>query len=124
VTTLRWIALVVRFLLEVAALVALVYAAVATVDGVAGWILGVVLAVVAAAVWGRFVAPRAPHPPRTPVRLGIEAAVFLAATVGLLLADQPVWALILLGLYVVDRLALWAAGAPAFEPDLRPGRPR
>lgn len=121
---LRWTALTVRFLLELAALAALVYATVTTVDGVAGWILGVVLALVAAAIWGRFVAPRAPHPPRTSVRLGIEAAVFLAATVGLLLASQPAWAAILLGLYLLDRLALWAAGAPAFEPDLRPGRSR
>jgi Protein of unknown function (DUF2568) len=124
VIALRWIALTVRFLLELAALAALVYAAVATVDGAVGWILGVALAVVAAVVWGRYVAPRASRPPRTPARLGIEAAVFLAATGGLLLADRPGWAAWLFGLYLLDRLALRATGAPAFEADLRPGRPR
>ncbi|MGE5829209.1 MAG: YrdB family protein [Micromonosporaceae bacterium] len=121
---LRWFALTVRFLLELAALAALVYAGVASVDGAAGWLVGVVLALIAGVVWGRYVAPRASHPPRTPARLAIEAAVFVAATVGLLIAGEFGWAALLLGAYLVDRLVLWAAGAPAFEPDRRPGRPR
>lgn len=74
--------LAIRFLAELGMLVCL---------GVGGWqrgdsllgsaVLGGVLPVAAAAVWGRWVAPRAPRRLRDPARLGVELALFAAALV-------------------------------------------
>ncbi len=84
--------------------------------GVGGWtagtrtgaVLGVVLAValpvLAAVVWGRWVAPRAGHRLEDLARLGVELVLFAAAAGGLLLAGHPGWALTL--------ALLWAATAP------------
>jgi hypothetical protein len=112
----RFLALLVRFLLELAALAALASAGIAIVDGPLGWLLGLGLATLAAIAWGLFVAPRARYPLTTLARLGVEIAVFVGATVGLLLTGRPFLAALLLVVYVVDRIALWASGAPLFEP--------
>ncbi len=112
----KGLALVVRFLLEVAAIAALVYAGVAVVDPPLGWLLGLGMAAVAAVAWGLFVAPRSRIAVPTPVRFAVEIAVFAAACSGLLAAEQPVLAAGLAIVYVLDRLALWASGAPPFEP--------
>jgi len=112
----KGLALVVRFLLELAALAGLVYAGIAVVDGPSGWLLGLGMAAVAAVAWGLFVAPRARIAVPTAGRLAVEVAVFAAACSGLLAAEQSVLAAVLAIVYVLDRLALWAAGAPPFEP--------
>ncbi len=68
--------------------------------GLAGWRLGnsqaaslalaVVLPVVAAVVWGRWVAPRTSHRLADPTRLALEAALFtLTLTAILLSAPTP-----------------------------------
>jgi hypothetical protein len=93
----------VRFLLELCALAAL---------GVCGWqvpdqivasvLLAIAAPLLAAAVWGRWVAPKAGHRLDDPARLGVELLVFGAAVVGLLVADQPGWALALAVAYAVN----------------------
>ncbi len=110
-------ALLVRFLLELAALAALVYAGVEIIGGFPGVLVGLAVAAVAAVVWGLFVAPRARIALPTWPRLAIEAAVFVVATVGLFAAGNPVAGALLVGLYLFDRMALWAGGAPAYEKD-------
>ncbi|WP_083707115.1 YrdB family protein [Intrasporangium flavum] len=84
--------------------------------GVGGWTVGSPVAVVvgvlmaaalpvlAAAVWGRWVAPRASRRLDDPARLGVEVVLFGAAVGGLVLSGRPGWALAL-GL-------LWAVTAP------------
>jgi hypothetical protein len=111
----RSTALLVRFLLELAALAALVAAGVGVIGGAVGWLVGVVAAGAAALVWGLFVAPRARIALATPVRLAIEVAVFALATAGLFAAGWPVLAGVLIGVYLLDRVALWAGCASAFE---------
>ena len=108
-------ALLVRFVLELAALAALLFAGAAIVDGAAGWLLGTAASAAAAFAWGAVVAPRARYKAPTAVRLAVEIAVFAAASLGLLWAGWPVLAGVLAGLYALDRLALWASGAPAYE---------
>jgi hypothetical protein len=117
-------ALLVRFLLELAALAALVATGAALVSGPLGWLLGIGLATVAAVAWGLFVAPRARITLPTPARLAVEVIVFVGATVGLFAAGQPVLGGLLIGLYLFDRLALWAGGAPAYESDPMSGATR
>lgn len=119
----RAAALVLRFLLELAALGALLYAGIALVGGFLGVAIGLGLVVLAAVGWGLYVAPRARIAAPTPVRLAVEVAVFAAACAGLVLADRPVLAAVLAGAYLLDRIALRAAGAPAFEPHPGQGGP-
>jgi hypothetical protein len=117
----RSTALLVRFLLELAALVALLYSGITVVGGALGLIVGVAVAAAAAIVWGLYVAPRARIALPTPARLAVELAVFVTATIGLFVAGAPVVGGLLLGLYLFDRMALWASGSPPFEPDPNSG---
>src|SRR5262245_46669019 len=110
----RSTALLVRFLHEFAALPALVASGVGLTGGVVGWLVGLAAAAVAAVGWGLFVAPRARIALPTPARLVVEVAVFVVATVGLFAAGWPVLGGLLIGIYLFDRMALWAGGAPAF----------
>ena len=79
-----------------------------SVGAPAGAVVGVLLAaalpVLAAVVWGRGVAPRAPRRLEDPARLGVEVVLFGAAAAGLAISGRPGWALAL-GL-------LWAVTAP------------
>ncbi len=68
-------------------------------------------------MWGLFVAPRARIALPTAARLAVEVAVFVVATVGLFAAGWPVLGGLLIGIYLFDRMALWAGGPPAFEKD-------
>ena len=75
----RGTTLAVRFLLELGSLAAL---------AIWGWRVGgpvVAVAVpgVAAFVWGRFVAPNAPHRLSDPAKLGLEVVVFGSAVAGI-----------------------------------------
>jgi hypothetical protein len=111
----RSLALLVRFMLELAALAALVVGGHGLVNGVPGWAIGIAAAAVAATLWGLFVAPRARVALPTPGRLTIEVVIFLAASAGLVLANQPLLGGLLIGIYLLDRLALWASGSPLYE---------
>ena len=97
-----------RFGLELCALVALAYG---------GWhapgpvwlriLLAVALPLLAAVVWGRWVAPKASHPIPDPQRLVPEWAVFGGATVALALTAHPILAAALAVLAALNRAALW-----------------
>jgi len=95
--------LAVRFVLEIAALVAL---------GLWGWnapgpvavqvIAAAVTPLAAAVVWGTWVAPKAPRRLPDPLRLGIEVLVFGNAVVGLLATGHPGWAVALAATYALN----------------------
>jgi len=97
-----------RFALEICALAALAYG---------GWHLpgatwlrvlaAVAFPVLAAAVWGRWVAPKASHPIPDPQRLIPEWAVFGSATVALAVTGHLLLAVILAALAALNRFALW-----------------
>ena len=70
------------------------------------------VAAIAITLWGLFVAPKARFAVGVPVRFLVELVVFAAASLGLVFADQHVLAVVLAGLYVLDRLAL---GLPLFD---------
>jgi Protein of unknown function (DUF2568) len=112
--------LAVRFLAECGMLICL---------GIGGWqlgdslltsvFLGVVLPVVAAVVWGRWVAPRASRRLRDPARLGVEVTLFVAALLAVLGAHpSPVMAVF--GLAVC---AAFLASIPSRRREAVPSRP-
>jgi Protein of unknown function (DUF2568) len=92
--------LAVRFLAELGMLLCL---------GVGGWqrgdsvlqstVLGAGLPLIAAGVWGRWVAPRASRRLRDPARLGVEVTLFAAAFLAVVGAD-PTPAMTIVGLLV------------------------
>jgi hypothetical protein len=64
-------------------------------DGIGAWVLGVGAPLVAAVVWGAWVAPKARWPVPIPVRVVIELVLFGAAVGALAVAGQPVLAVVL-----------------------------
>lgn len=102
----------VRFLLELAMLVALGW-----VGGEIGssWVVRVLLAVafplLAAAVWGTFIAPKAPRRLADPAKLLVEVALFAAAVVGLAVVGHPVLAAVLAVVFTVNVVVLRLAHA-------------
>ncbi len=103
--------LAVRFVLELCALAALSYWGFRTDQGtLIRWGLGIGAPLLAAAVWGTFVAPRALKPLSGAAHLAVEIAVFGCATLALVLADRPTWGAALALAYVINRalIALWS----------------
>ena len=92
---LRGATLTARFLCELAMLAALAFWGYVVGEGVWAWLLGLAAPVVAAVVWGTFVAPRAKVPVPAPVRVAIELVLYAAAAAGLAVAGQPVAAVVL-----------------------------
>ena len=95
----------VRFLLELAALASLAYWGFAEYGGAVQWLLGIGTPLLAAVVWGAFVAPKASHPTIDPVRLVLEVAVFGSGVVALWAADGGTLAVVF-GVLVAVHLAL------------------
>ena len=76
-----------RFLLELAGVVAVAWWGVHALDGAAGWALGIVAAGAFIAIWGLWIAPRAryPQPPRVRLATGtvlLEVTAVLLALSG------------------------------------------
>jgi len=83
-----------RFLLEMGALAALAYWGFHEFAGVVQWVIGFGAPLLVAAVWGRFMSPKASHPTVDPVRLLIETAVFGAGVAALFAADATTLAVV------------------------------
>jgi Protein of unknown function (DUF2568) len=91
----RGVTLTARFICELAMLAALAFWGYVVGEGVWAWVLGLAAPVVAAVVWGLFVAPRARVPVPAPVRVAVELVLYTAAAAGLAAAGQPVAAVVL-----------------------------
>jgi hypothetical protein len=74
-----WLLLALRFLLELALLAAVVVGVVRLVDGAAGWIIGILAALLVAAIWGIFLSPRRRVQSPVGVRVTAELVLFLVA---------------------------------------------
>lgn len=81
---------VLAFLGELVLLAALAVAGARLGSGAAGVVLAVVLPVLLAVVWGRWLAPRAPHPVSAAVRLAVKTALVVATAALLALSGLPV----------------------------------
>jgi drug/metabolite transporter (DMT)-like permease len=119
--------LAVRFVLEIAALVALGYWGFDRHEGVWRFVLGIGLPLLAAAAWGIFAVPgdrsrsgKAPVPIPGWVRSLLELAFFALAAWALCGAGKPILALVLAGITIVhyaasyDRVA-WLASNSGTE---------
>jgi len=106
-TGVQTVLLALRFLAEMGMLAALAWGGWHLVDDLAASLgLAIALPVVAAVVWGRWVAPRAGHRLPDPGRAGVELVLFLAAFVVLTQAgphpETVGWGLALLAAYTLS----------------------
>ncbi len=98
--------LVLKFLLEVAALVAFAYWGATTGETPASLLLAIVTPGAAAVAWGVFAAPKSAR--RLPVqpRIRFELTIFTAAMLALLSAGVPTAAVIFSGLVILNSILL------------------
>lgn len=114
------IALLFRFLLELAMLAALGYAGWELGDGGGtGFALGAVFVLIAISLWGAFVAPKASRRLDPAPRVVLEVVLFGAAAAGLVASGSAVSGISLAVLYVVDTALVY--GLHADSADLGAG---
>jgi hypothetical protein len=103
--------LVLRFVLELAALAALAYWGFHTGHtAIADVVLGLGAPLVAAVVWGVFAAPNSARRLRGGALVAVQSAVFAAAAVGLAAAGQPVLAIVFALVVAVNSVLLRVLG--------------
>jgi hypothetical protein len=94
--SMRELNLAFRFILELVVLVALaIWGFGASSEPIVALILGIGVPAVVIVVWATFVSPKAPRRLPDPARLGVEVVVFGAGVLALVLAGQPVAAVLL-----------------------------
>ena len=99
--------LALRFFLEIAALAALSYGGFhAGSSDVVQWLLGIGLPLLAAVVWGLFIAPRARYRVSDPIWIALQVVVFGAATAALLTAGQTTPAIVFVALLIVNAVLM------------------
>ena len=109
--TIKLANLALRFLLELCALAALGYWGFKTgASPVAKIGLGIGAPLLAAIVWGMLVAPRAPIPAPWLLRLIVELVVFGLAAAALYSAGHPTLAWVLILVFVINRVLMYAWG--------------
>lgn len=103
----RVAALIVRFALELCVLASL--AVLATHLPVETWaqaVLGILLCITAAAIWGAFLSPKRRYEMSLVGRLVLEAGFFLSAALILAYINWPTVAIVLIVVATADRIAL------------------
>jgi hypothetical protein len=105
------LALLVRFLLELAALAAVGYWGFKTGDSaLMQWVLGLGAPLLVAVVWGTFIAPKATVEVPKGVWIGLQVLVFGAAALALAAIAPEQLAAIFLAVVILDSAALAVLG--------------
>ena len=103
--------LAIRFLLELAALVAAAIAGASIGDPPLGAVGGALVAAAYVAVWALWIAPRARFALLPVARLAVGTVLMLAAALGLVLVGDPVVGEVLVALIVANAAMLAITGA-------------
>ena len=91
-----------RFLLELALMAAFVTAAVRLIDGILGWLVGLLLLLAVTAVWGIALSPKRRVSLPVAARVVIELALFVTAAILLAASGLVVLGVALLVVELVD----------------------
>lgn len=108
----RPVALVVRFLLELALLLGVVLLVRQIVPGAWGWILAILAAVAVAVIWGLFLSPKATVPLPPAAALALEGLLFAGTGLGLFAVGFALPAILGVAIWIVDRAVLGVTGRP------------
>lgn len=100
------VALVVRFLIELALLAGAGIAAWHLAPEFWAWPAAIVAPLVVAIVWGLFLSPRARYALREPVKIALETLLFVAVGCALFAVGLGVVAVIGVGIWAADRIAI------------------
>lgn len=95
-----------RFLLELVLLFALGYWGFQAQPPAMGWILGLGAPLLAAVIWGVWIAPKSQRRLHDPLRQFVEIALFAAAVLALIAAQQVTAAVILFALVTLNQVLL------------------
>lgn len=117
-TLLATLNLGIRFLLELCLLAALGYSGFQMESWPLRWLAGLGAPLLAAVIWGTFVAPKAGHLLPEPARFGVEMALFALGGLALFAAGRPQLAAALIFLFLVNRLLLTISGGMALQDSL------
>ncbi len=98
----KWVVLTVRFVVELAALAAFTVWGWSLVTGPQRLLTGALALVVAASVWGIFIAPKSSQRLEDPARLATEVAFFLLAGAALWALSVPLWGIGFAAVAIVD----------------------
>jgi hypothetical protein len=104
---------VLRFSLELAALVAFALWGASALSGFWAYALACGAVLLAVAYWGLLIAPKATHRLKDPVRLAAEVVFFCAAAVAALAAGRTLFALVLAPLAIANAIVLRVVGTAA-----------
>jgi hypothetical protein len=109
--TMRSLNLAFRFVLELTVLVALFMAGMSlSSDLLIGTALGLGLALVAIAIWGLFVAPKASRRLEDPTRVVVELGVFGAGAIAFVVSGNLVLALLLAAAAIISVMLMFLWG--------------
>lgn len=106
----RALALVLRFLLELALLAGIAVAAWSGTDGVWRWIAASVSVVAVATLWGLLLSPKAAIRIPPLVALLVEAALFVGTAVALVAAGHVIVGVVGVAVWAIDRVVLAISG--------------
>jgi hypothetical protein len=99
-----------RFVLEISMLAGLAIGTAVLIGGTFGWVCGAVVAVLAAGIWGVFIAPKAEKRLPTGKRITVEIILFVAAGGLLIGAGEIIWGAALIALYAFDTMMILLMG--------------
>ena len=102
----KWTVLTLRFVIELAALAAFAWWGWSLVTGPQRLLTAALALVVAASVWGIFIAPKSSQRLEDPARLATEVGVFLLAGGALWAVTNPWWGVAFAAVAIVDAAAV------------------
>ena len=111
----RGLILLVRFMVELALLAAFAWWGFTVGSGATAWVLGAGATLLAAVIWGTFVAPKARRPVPIAKRVAIECVLYASAAIGLAAIGQMPLAIAFFVLAVAVSLANAATAGSAEE---------
>jgi len=106
VLTLRSIALVVRFMIELALVAGAAIASFMLLPAPFDWIVGVIAPIVVVTIWAMWMSPKAPLSLPPAGKLALETFLVLAVGAAVWLAGMQVVAIVGFGVWVLHRIAL------------------
>jgi hypothetical protein len=114
-----WLVYAVRLLSELALLLAVALGGAGLASGGIAVALGVVAFVVAATIWGVWIAPRATHRLDDPARLLVELALFVWGGAGFAVSGRPSFgiALVVVGWTAAIGMRWTGEPVPGLDPD-------
>lgn len=104
--TLRAVALIVRFLIELSLVAGAAIASFMLLPGPLNWIVGVIAPIVIVTVWAMWMSPKAPYTLPPAGKLAVETLLVVVVSAATWLAGLQVLAIVVFAVWVAHRVVL------------------